>query len=288
MPEIRVVVSEELDRYMNTVVGKGMFGSKAELIRAALIRYFETLPLRVPRGYDDTTLFSPDGRIFQIEYAIECTTRGSVMAGMRVGDGVILAKRRFSSLVPEERTENVLSSPAWDWAVDQHIGLAPVGLLSDFILIRDKAVKESQSYRTETGEPISVEELVRRLSIFTQSFTMKKDVRPLGCIVFIAGVDETGCHLLSLDPGGGYKEVAYEVAGWQREETQKILKESYKPDISLQEALALMIKAVLKEETSKPEELAVVVVEAETKKLRKIGFEEMKGAWGTAFRKKAD
>ena len=288
MPEIRVVVSEELDRYMNTIVSKGMFGSKAELIRAALIRYFETLPLRVPTGYDDTTLFSPDGRIFQIEYAIECTTRGSVMTGIRCSDGVILAKRRFSPLVPEETTENVLSSPAWDFAVDEHIGLAPVGILPDFILIRDKAAKEAQSHRQQTGEPIRVEELVKRLAIFMQSFTMKKDVRPLGCVVFIGGIDETGIHLFSLDPGGGYKEVLYDVAGWQRAETQKILKDDYKPDILLQKALGLVIKAVLREETSKPEELAVVVIEAETKKPRKIGPEEMREAWERALERKEE
>ena len=286
MPEIRVVVSEELDRYMNTVVGKGMFGSKAELIRAALIRYFETLPLRVPRGYDDTTLFSPDGRIFQIEYAIECTTRGSVMTGMRIGSGVILAKRRFSSLVPEETTEHILSSPAWDFAVDEHVGLMPVGILPDFILIRDKAVKEAKAYRSETGEPVGVDELARRLSIFMQSFTMKKDVRPLGCVLFLGGVDGTGLHLFSMDPAGGYKEVLYEVAGWQRDVTQKILKDNYKPDISLQKALALMIKAVLRDKSSKPEELAVVAIEAETKKLRKITPEEMQEAWKAAFKKK--
>lgn len=94
MPEVRVVISEELDKYLDTAVTRGLFGTKAEMIRAALIRYSETLPIRVPSGYDDTTVFSPDGRIFQLEYALESAKRGATIVGLRYRDGVILAKQR--------------------------------------------------------------------------------------------------------------------------------------------------------------------------------------------------
>jgi len=281
MPEIRVVVSDELDRYMDTVVQKGMFGSKAELIRAALIRYFETLPLRVPTGYDDTTVFSPDGRIFQVEYALECAARGSITVGLRYRDGVILAKQRTG-------LEYTLSSPWEDFKIDQHIGAAVSGIASDFILLKDKAIKETEMYRKETGEPIGVEELVKKLALFMQSYTMKKDVRPLGCIIFIGGVDGTGPHLLVLDPSGSYSEVIYKVIGWQGAETEKTLKENYKPDLSLQEALGLVVKAVLKEETRRPEELVAAVIETDTKEIRKITIEEIADAWKTAFKKKEE
>jgi len=281
MPEVRVVVSEELDRYVNTVVQKGMFGSKAELIRAALIRYFETLPIRVPSGYDDTTLFSPDGRIFQVEYALECAYRGAIIVGLRYHNGVLLAKQR-------SMPEHMVSSPWEDFKIDQHIGAVPAGTLSDYILIRDKAIKEAQSYRKETGEPISVEQLVRKLSILMQSYTTKKDVRPLGCVMFIGGVDQTGSRFFVLDPSGSYSEVVCHTTGYQSAGAQKTLKDNYKPDMSLKEALGLVIKAVFKEETKKPEELAAAVVETETKKLRKIALEEMKEVWEIAFKKKED
>jgi proteasome alpha subunit len=287
MPEIRVVVSEELDRYMDTVVQKGMFGSKAELIRAALIRYFETLPIRVPSGYDDTTVFSPDGRIFQVEYALECAYRGAIMVGLRYRDGVMLAKQRQSSgYFPNVGT---IISSSWErYEIDQHIGALPTGVASDFILIRDKAIKEAQTHREKTGEPISVEELVRKLAIFMQSYTLKKDVRPLGCIIFIGGVDQTGSRLFVLDPSGSYNEVAYQVTGYQSDDTQRILKDNYKQDMSLREALGLTIKAVLKEETRKPEEIAAAVVEEKTRALRRITTEEIKEAWKTAFKKKEE
>ncbi len=285
MPEIRVVVSDDLDRYMNTVVEKGMFASKAELIRAALIRYFETLPVRVPSGYDDTTVFSPDGRIFQVEYALECANRGSMIVGLRYRDGVMLAKHRISTgYFPKAGT--ILSSPWEDSRIDQHIGAIPAGISSDFILIQDKAIKEARTFKETTGEPIGVEELVKRLAIFMQSHTMKKDVRPLGCIVFIGGVDQTGCRLFALDSSGSYNEVLYNVIGYQSAETEETLKADYSPDLSLQEALSLIIKAILKDETKKPEELAASVIEADTKEIRKIGIEEMTKAWKTAFKKK--
>jgi len=279
MPEIRVVVSDELDRYMDTVIQKGMFGSKAELIRAALIRYVETLPIRVPSGYDDTTVFSPDGRIFQVEYALECAYRGSIILGMRYHDGVMLAKQKS---VPE----NFITGPYEDFKIDQHIGATVSGIGSDFIVLKDKAMKEAQMHKKEFGEPIGVEELVKILAIFIQSYTMKKDVRPLGCIVFIGGVDQTGRHLFMVDPSGSYGEVIYTVTGYQSAESEKILKDNYKPDMPLQEALGLVIKAVLKEETRKPEEISVAVIETETKTLRKIALGEIEEAWKVAFKKK--
>jgi len=285
MPEIRVVVSDELDKYMDTVIQKGMFGSKAELIRAALIRYVETLPIRVPSGYDDTTVFSPDGRIFQVEYALECAYRGSIILGMRYHDGVMLAKQRAHlGYIP--KVGIILSTPWEDFKIDQHIGAVPAGIGSDFILIQDKAMKEAQMHRKEFGEPISVEELVKRLAIFTQSYTMKKDVRPLGCIVLIGGADKTGSHLFSLDPSGSYCEVIYNVIGYQSAETEETLKANYKADMSLLQALGLVIKAVLKEETRKPEEISVAVIETETKNLRKITLGEIEEAWKVAFKKK--
>jgi len=285
MPEIRVVVSEELDRYMDTVIQRGMFGSKAELIRAALIRYVETLPIRVPSGYDDTTVFSPDGRIFQLEYALECAQRGATIVGLRYHNGIMLAKQR-QLLGYFPKPEHVLSSPWEDFKIDQHIGAVPAGISSDFILLKDKAIKEVEVHRKEIGEPIGVEELVKRLALFMQSYTMKKDVRPLGCIVFIGGVDQTGCHLFTLDPSGSYSEVLCQITGYQTSEAEKILKDNYKPEMSLQEALGLIIKAILKEETRKPEEIAVAVIETETKTIRKITLEEIKEAWKIAFAKK--
>jgi len=287
MPEIRVVVSDELDRYMDTVVQRGMFGSKAELIRAALIRYFETLPIRVPKGYDDTNVFSPDGRVFQVEYAIESVVRGSTITGLRYRDGVILAKER-ARLNGVSDYPYILQAPWEDFQVVQHIGMVSAGLAADFILLKNAALKESQSLRIETREPVGIEELTSRLALFMHSYTTKKDVRPLGCVLLIGGVDRTGCRLFALDPSGTYKEVLAGSHGSKMKEANNILKEGYRTDMPFEEALALTIRAVLKEETRKPEEITASVIETETKTFRKITLEEIKEAWKIAFRKKEE
>ena len=287
MPEIRVVVSDELDRYMDTVVQKGMFGSKAELIRAAVIRYVETLPIRVPSGYDDTTVFSPDGRIFQIEYAIESVARGATIVGLRYHDGVILAKER-----PESKGvadfPYIVTTPWERYQVDQHIGMVPAGLAADFILLKNKATEEAQEYRSKIGEPISVEELTIKLALLMHSYTTKKDMRPLGCVLLIGGVDKTGCRLFVLDPSGTYKEVLAGCHGSGFHEVNNILKDRYSVDIPFKEALGLTVGAVLREETRKPEEIAVAVIEAGTKTLRKVTLEELREVWKTAFKKKEE
>jgi len=282
MPEIRVVISDELDKYLDTAVTRGLFGSKAEVIRAALIRYSETLPIRVPSGYDATTVFSPDGRIFQIEYAIESANRGSTIVGLLCRDGVILAKQR-AEFEGAWSFPYALTSPWEDFQVDQHIGMVPAGLAADFILLKDKAAKEAQLHRKETGEPVGVKELTKKLSLFLHSYTTKRDTRPLGCVVLIGGVDRTGCHLSVLDPSGTHKEVLAGCAGSGMKETNDILKDGYKADMPFNEALGLTIRAVLKEETRKPEEITIAAIEAETMTFKEMTLEEIREAWKTAF-----
>jgi len=283
MPEVRVVVSEELDRYMDTIVRKGLFGSKAELIRAALMRYIETLPVRVPSGYDTDSIFSPDGRIFQVEYAIECAKRGSTIVGLRYKGGAILAKQKPKP--PKEAgVPYTVSAPWEDFEVDQHVGVVSAGLASDFILLKDKAVKEAQAYRREYGEPISVEELTRRLSLFMHSHTLRVDVRPLGCILLIGGVDKSGCRLFILDASGAYREVKAGSAGSGVEKANKVLSEGYSPEMPFMKALTLTVKALLEGEKDRgPDRVVAVVVEEETGVIRRISSKELEEALKTAF-----
>ena len=282
MPEVRVVVSNELDRYMDTVVQKGMFGSKAELIRAALIRYVETLPIRVPSGYDDTNLFSPDGRIFQIEYAMESPPRGVTILGLRYKGGIILAKERLLGL-QTKRPHMVLTQP-WDtFQIADHIGMAPTGLSGDFLLLKNTAIREAQTYQTETGTPIPIEELTNRLALFIHSYTTKKDIRPLGLLALIGGIDATGLHLYVLDPSGTYREALTWSEGTHRDETTTILKGEYTSTINFNTALALTIKALLRDKTRTPEELNAAVIETKTNTIRKITTDEIKTTWTKAF-----
>src|SRR2546428_5617424 len=90
MPEIRTAVPEEVDAYLEALVRKGIFSNKAELVRAALVDYVNTTGTFF-RGFDAETIFAPDGRLYQVEYARESASRGGTAAGLVCGDGVLLA-----------------------------------------------------------------------------------------------------------------------------------------------------------------------------------------------------
>jgi 20S proteasome alpha/beta subunit len=136
-------------------------------------------------------------------------------------------------------------------------------------------------YRKENSESISIEELIINLSVFLQSYTTKKDTRPLGCVFLIGGVDNTGCHLFRIDPMGAYVEILVGCFGAKMNETNKILKENYHVDMSFTEALGLTMKAVWKGEQRKPEEIAATVIETETQTFRKITLDEIRKVWKT-------
>src|SRR2546428_12085667 len=90
MPEIRTAVPEEVDAYLEALVRKGIFSNKAELVRAALVDYVNSTGTFF-HGFDAETIFAPDGRLYQVEYARESASRGGTAAGIVCEDGVLLA-----------------------------------------------------------------------------------------------------------------------------------------------------------------------------------------------------
>lgn len=282
MPEVRVVVSTELDRFMETVVHKGMFSSKAELIRAALIRYFETLPIRMPSGYDDTTLFSPDGRIFQIEYAMESPPRGVTIVGLQYRQGVILAKERIRDATNDDMSF-VVHQPWEDYRIVDHIGMVPTGLSGDFILLKNHAINLAKTFETDTKTPIPVEELTNQLALFIHSYTTKKESRPLGIVTLIGGIDDTGSHLFVLDPSGSYREVIAWAEGMRQDAVKRVLKQSIKPNLTFKQGLTLVVKSLLPDKKQKPSDIHVTVIDEKTKTQRQVTDRELQSVWSNAF-----
>jgi 20S proteasome alpha/beta subunit len=213
---------------------------------------------------------------------MESPPRGVTILGLRFKGGIILAKERIQEPATKEH-HFILTQPWETFQITKHIGMAPTGLSGDFLLLKNTAIKEAQTYQTETGNPIPIEELTNRLALFIHSYTTKKDIRPLGLLALIGGIDNTGPHLYVLDPSGTYREVLTWSEGTYRDETNTILKDGYTPNQSLNTALALTIKALLRNKTRKPEELNAVVIETKTKTIRKITTDEIKANWTKAF-----
>src|SRR6266511_6073379 len=90
MTEIRTAVPEEVDAYLDALVRKGIFTTKAELVRAAIVSYVNSTGTMF-KGFDSENIFAPDGRLYQVEYAREAAARGGTAAGLVCEDGVLLA-----------------------------------------------------------------------------------------------------------------------------------------------------------------------------------------------------
>ncbi len=152
-------------------------------------------------GYDrGSTIFSPDGRLFQVEYAIEAVKRGTTAIGIKTGEGCCLAvqKRLHTSLVEKDMVKKI-------FAIDNHIAAAIAGLTADAHVLVNQARIQAQIHRITFYEEITVEALTRRLANLKQLYTQHAGVRPFGVSLLIAGCDEMlGPQLYMTEPSGSY------------------------------------------------------------------------------------
>jgi len=228
-----------------------------------------------PGAYDRAiTVFSPDGRLFQVEYALETVNRGATIIGITCSEGVVLGA--------EEKLESSLQDPNFTWKifeVDEHIGAAVVGLGSDARVLIDQARIYAQSNRLLYDEPIDIEIIAKRIGDIKQLYTQHAGVRPFGVSILFGGVDKTGCKLFMTDPSGSYRSFKAVALGIGRETAEKILKEEYREDLTLEEAIKLAVKCLVKALEARGEKprLRIGVIPAETKKVRMLPLGEIEG-----------
>ena len=142
------------------------------------------------RGYDMTpTMYSPDGRIYQVEYAIETVKRGAIAIGLQVKDGIILAvEEKSRDLQVEDITQKIFQ-------VDDHIGIAAAGYIPDARVMVDSARFFSQSNKLTYDESVEIETVAKHLADQSHQFTQYSGVRPFGVALIIAGVDLSLIHI---------------------------------------------------------------------------------------------
>jgi len=224
-------------------------------------------------GYDRTTaMFSPDGRLFQVEYAFEAVKRGWTTLGVKVADGVIIVaeKRKSMPLMDIDKVEKV-------YKVDDHIGAGFVGFGSDGRVLIDYARLLAVQHRFVYGEPIPVEYLVRQVCDIIQMYTQHAGVRPFGVALIVGGVDDLGPALYVADPSGqyfSYKAISYGQGSGQANE---VLGKMYRDDMSLDDAIVLALKAVAAAMEAKPtpETVEIGVIDTATRTFRKLSREEV-------------
>ena len=197
-----------------------------------------------PGAYDRAiTVFSPDGRLFQVEYALETVNRGATIVGVACAGGVVLGA--------EEKIETPLQDASFTWkiyGVDDHLGAAVVGLGSDARILIDQARIYAQSNRLTYGVSI-----------------------------IFGGVDKTGSRVFTTDPSGSYRGYKAVAVGIGRETVENILKEEYREDLSLDDAVKLVVKCLTKslEARGEPKRIKVSVIPADTQKFEAMDDEKV-------------
>lgn len=224
-------------------------------------------------GYDRAiTVFSPDGRLFQVEYAREAVKRGTTSLGIRYKDGVVLSvdKRITSKLVEAKSIEKIFQ-------IDDNIGAATSGLVADARVLVDRARVEAQSNRITYNEPIDMEILAKKICDFKQLYTQHGGVRPFGIALLIAGVNDKP-RLFETDPSGALIEYYSTAIGAGRSTAMEIFEEHYRQDMSKEEAINLALKVMGEVTEGRMDETTVeiAVIEMSTHEFRKLGAAEVK------------
>ena len=203
------------------------------------------------------TVFSPDGRLFQVEYAREAVKRGTTTVGIKFKDGVVLIvdKRLSSKLIEPDSIEKIFK-------IDSHVGCATSGLVADARALVDRARTECQVNSFNYGENLGVGSLVKKLCDFKQSYTQYGGVRPFGTAMLIAGIDDNGPHLYETDPSGAMMAYKAGGIGAGRNEVMEIFEKDYKENMNQNQAINLGLRALsaANENQLKPEVIEIAVI----------------------------
>ncbi|KAK2973662.1 hypothetical protein RJ640_017034 [Escallonia rubra] len=236
--------------------------------------------------------FSPEGRLFQVEYAIEAIKLGSTAIGLKTKEGVVLAveKRITSPLLEPSSVEKIME-------IDEHIGCAMSGLIADARTLVEHARVETQNHRFSYGEAMTVESTTQALCDLALRFgegdeesmdgeglclhaclkelfkgtqddedmevkQFKEQSRPFGVSLLIAGHDENGPSLYYTDPSGTFWQCNGKAIGSGSEGADSSLQEQYNKDLTLQEAetIALSILKQVMEEKVTPNNVDIAKV----------------------------
>jgi proteasome alpha subunit len=225
------------------------------------------------REYDGAiTIFSPEGRIYQVEYALELVKRGSPIVGVKSPEGVVLA-----AIEPKQSRLAAPINSKKIYQIDEHVAVAIAGLSPDARVLVRQARYVSQGNRMTYDEPVDIESLTSSVGDLLQTYTQNSGVRPFGVSIIFGGVDNHRVSLISTDPSGSYRGHKAHAIGRNSEKAMKVLHEQYREGMNLDEATALAIESLKEaaDEELTPEDLNISLISGE-QKFRTLSVEEIK------------
>jgi len=197
----------------------------------------QALPQQV-MGYDRTaTVFSPDGRLLQVEYAKKAVSKGALIMGLLYKDGIfLLADKRITEKLLVAESIKKLSQ------VDDHILTSFAGHTSDARVLVKRCRVFAQQHKLTYGEPVDTEGVVKFISDTEQQYTQYGGIRPYGIAFLIAGNDKKGFQLFETDPSGIYFQYLARAVGTSDVEANKLLEKKYKENLKLEDVQKLAIE----------------------------------------------
>ena len=225
------------------------------------------------RGYDMTpTMYSPDGRIYQVEYAMETVKRGTLAIGVCSKEGVIIAvEEKARTLQTTGITQKIFQ-------VDFHVGIAAAGYIPDARIQVDSARFFSQGNRMTYDESVEIGTVAKYLADQSHQFTQYSGVRPNGVALIIAGIDQKGESIYVTDPSGTYVQFAAVAIGAGSEDVNDFLEKHYNPDMSIDDASSLAIAAINLKDKQKDgvDDIKMAKITTETKVFEKVSESDLK------------
>lgn len=219
------------------------------------------------------TVFSPDGRLFQVEYARVAVTRGTTTAGLKFKDGIVLMadKKIASKLMEATSVEKIFQ-------IDEHVGCATSGLVADARVLVDYARIVAQINKVTYNERISVDLLVKKICDYKQNYTQYGGVRPFGTALLVAGVDSQGNHLFETDPSGALVSYKAGSIGSGRNAVMELFEEKFEVDMPMDTAVLLGLEGLAKasEEALKDEAVEIGIMQ-KGEAFRRLTQEEVAG-----------
>ncbi|MBI4145802.1 archaeal proteasome endopeptidase complex subunit alpha [Candidatus Woesearchaeota archaeon] len=193
-------------------------------------------------GYDRAiTMFSPDGRLLQVEYAKKTVRQGSTAIGMVCSDGILLVadKRIVDRLVIPESVEKIFQ-------IDDHIAATASGILSDARVLIERAQLKAQQHKVTYDTPVDTVTVVKDICSLKQICTQSGGLRPFGVSIILAGIDREGPKLFETDPTGIYFQFRATVIGEGEQEIEEILDQEFNEKMTIEEGLKLALGALNK------------------------------------------
>lgn len=226
-------------------------------------------------GYDRAiTLFSPDGRLLQVEYAKKTVRQGSTAIGLTCKEGVVFItdKRIVDPLIVPEDVEKIFE-------IDSHIGATAAGIISDARVLIEKAQVTAQQHKVTYNIPIDVLTVVKDVCSLKQVCTQSGGLRPFGVSLIIGGIDlNQEPRLYETDPTGIFFRCYASVIGEGETKVEEFLQKNYKYELSLDDTIRLGFTALTKvlPQGFNLNRIDIALIPTKTKQFESLGQDKIK------------